>query len=219
MDREVLTGIVTACFDAGEYDRRLNLITGERGLVTVFARGARRQNSRFLSSTSPFTFGRFFVTPGQRTLRLMEADVINYFDSLKHDLSSVAYASYILEFAGFFSRENMEADDTIRLIYLSFRALESEAVEDRLVRRVFEIRTLINEGIYPGVGAGRYSGDFLKTISYIENSPVESLYTFKVSEEVMKELSDYADHLVSLHVDRPLRSEGAINLLLANEGL
>ncbi|MBQ7558119.1 MAG: DNA repair protein RecO [Lachnospiraceae bacterium] len=216
MESGVLTGVVISTAEAGEYDRRVTLITGERGLVTAFARGARRQNSRFLSSTSPFTFGRFKVNQGRNSSSIAEVDVIDHFDPLKHDLSSVAYASYLLELSGYFSQEDMEADETIRLIYMSFRALESPGLDDRLVRRVFEIRTLINEGIYPGPGNDRHSGSFYKALSHIESAPVESLYTFRVSDEVMEELSGFGDSLIRRYVDRPLKTAESISLLLAN---
>ena len=217
MDNVVLTGVVIRSAEAGEYDRRLNMITGEQGLVTVFARGARRQGSRLLSVSMPFTFGRFTVSEGRNSKRLMSAEVINYFDALKHDLSSVAYGSYILELSEYFAQENMEAGEVIRLIYQSFRALEAPSVDDRLVRRVFEIRTLINEGIYPGLEGRNCSGDLMRTLSHIETVPLEKLYTFRVSDEVLDELSDFSAGLVKRCVDRPLKSEAAIRSLLANE--
>ncbi|MCR5303446.1 MAG: DNA repair protein RecO, partial [Lachnospiraceae bacterium] len=206
MDNEILTGVVLSSADAGEYDRRLKILTGDRGIITAFARGARRQNSKLLSAATPFTFGRFSVVESGSFYRLAEADVINYFDSLKHDLSSVTYASYILELSEYFSRENVEANELIRLIYQSFRALGAESVPDPLVRRVFEIRLLINEGIYPGVEETGHSADLIKTVSHVESAPLESLYTFRVSREVQEELSDFCDRLIRRFTDRPMKS-------------
>ena len=57
-------GMIIKSEPSKEYDRRLVILTKDRGKITVFAKGARRQNNRFLATTTPFCFCDFVLFPG-----------------------------------------------------------------------------------------------------------------------------------------------------------
>lgn len=147
----ILTGMVLNAMPIGEYDKRITVLTKERGKITAFARGARRPTSQLLAATSPFSFGEFELFEGRSTYNLIKATISNYFRSLSADPSAACYGFYFLEIANYFAHENNDEKELLKLLYQTLRALEKETLDNRLVRRIFELRALLAEGEYPNL--------------------------------------------------------------------
>ncbi len=147
----VLCGIVLKAAPVGEYDKRLIVLTGERGKITVFVRGARRVNSAFLASTNPFAYGEFELFEGRNSYTACKISIRHYFRELSEDIETASYGFYFLELADYYAVENLEARDLCNLLYLSLKALSRPALSNRLVRRITELRMLVISGEYPNL--------------------------------------------------------------------
>ncbi len=203
----LLTGIILKTVPIGDYDRRVVLLTKERGKISAFAKGARRQGSRLLAATGPFCFGEFKMYEGKTAYNIMEASISNYFESLREDFEAAYMGMYFMEIADYYTRENNDERQMLKLVYQSLRALEHPGLSNELVRSIYEIKAVVVNGEYPGVPSGRqFSESALYALSYIENSSIEKLYTFTVTKEVLAELQYAAKRYRERFMNYPFKS-------------
>lgn len=150
-DKTIYTGMVLLSAPVGEYDKRLVILTRERGRITAFARGARKQNSPLLAVCNPFCYGEFEVFEGRTAVTLFKVKVESYFRELTVDPLKASYGFYFLELANFLTRENMEGQELVDLIVRALRALLKNNIPNPLVRSIVELKMLMFNGTYPDV--------------------------------------------------------------------
>lgn len=151
MNLETVTGMVLSAMPIGEYDKRLVILTRERGKISAFAKGARRTNNGFMACSQPFAFGRFTLYQGRNSYTLNGADIQNYFEELRDDIEKITYASYFCEVAAYLSYENVEAVGLLKLLYQSMKALNHPKIPKKLIQDIFEIKALTFNGEMPQV--------------------------------------------------------------------
>ena len=113
----VLTGMVLGSMPISDYDKRITILTKERGKITAFARGSRRPNSQLLAVTNPFSFGEFELFEGKSSYNLVKANIHNYFRTLTSDIESAYMGFYFLEFAEYVCHENNDESELLKLLY------------------------------------------------------------------------------------------------------
>ncbi len=146
-----VTGIVLATMPIGDYDKRLTILTLERGKITAFAKGARKQNSALLACSQPFTFGEFSLYEGRSSYNVQSVNIKNYFGELRNDMKMVYYGLYFCEFVDYMTHEGNLEVDTMKLLYQSLRALYNVNIGIDLVRYVFELKLIALSGEAPQV--------------------------------------------------------------------
>ena len=204
-DFVAVTGMVIKTIPVGEYDRSVTILTKERGKISAFAKGARRQTSRFSAAANPFSFGTFKLFVGKTSYNIMDAEISNYFEGLRADFEGAYYGIYFLEIADYYTRENNDEKEMLKLLYQSLRALSHPTLKKQLIRAVFEIKSVVINGEFPGVPeenpeenpkgtpkgtpkGRKYLDSTRYAVEYIMNTGIEKLYTFNVTDEVLGEL-------------------------------
>ncbi len=202
-----VTGMILKQTPIGEYDRRVCLLTKEKGKISAFARGARRPGNRLAAATNPFSFGMFKLYAGRDSYTLSEAEIQNYFPELMTDYVGAYYGMYFAEVADYYTRENNDEREMLKLLYQSMRALCAPALSNELVKSIFELKAIVVNGEFPGVPNDRkLEESTVYTINYIATSSIEKLYTFTVTDSVLQELRGVAKEYRKRFMDREFKS-------------
>lgn len=232
-----MTGMVLQSSTIGEFDKRVVLLTKERGRISAFAKGARRPKSHLCAGTEPFAFGEFYIYKGRDSYTIEQLEIKEYFPELRKDLDDLYLALYFCEVADYFTREGMRAKDELNLLYMSFRVLTLHTIGRDLIRRIFELKMIAIEGEAPRLfscaicekkemlhsfylkeaavlcdecAKNKKSGLVLSdtamyTMQRIIASKLDSLYSFTVSDSVMKELDEAIGKYFLLRVDKKFK--------------
>jgi len=199
-------GLVLASQPVREFDKRLTLLTREAGKLTVWASGAKKPGSPFMAGTRNFVFGSFQLSPGKSGYNLRSLKVREYFEDIALDLKNACYGSYLLELSAYIAQENLPAEEMVNLLYLSLRAILNPKLPDELVRRIFELRMLLLSGEYTEEPPRKCGEACNYAWKYILESPLQKLYTFTLTEEVLGELADNVDSLLGVMLPYSFKS-------------
>ena len=162
MNQIVLTGMVLSTAPVGEYDRRVVILTKEQGKISAFARGARRPNSPLVGAVNPFSFGEFTMYEGRSSHTIQSVKITNYFSELREDMIGAYYGFYFLEFANYYTKEQNDEREMLKLLYQTMKALTSPHIPNLLIRRIFELKAFCINGEvrrYFNVSAARREKD------------------------------------------------------------
>lgn len=237
-NQEMVTGMVLSAVPIGEFDKRLVILTKERGKIAAFAKGARRLNCALFACSQPFAFGTFQVYQGRNSYTVVGGEMSAYFGGLRENPEAAYYGFYFCEFLDFLSRENVEASESLKLLYQTLRALEKGTIPFPLIRCIFELKSIAINGEAPQmfqcVKCGTKEAGFLfspevgglvcencdngitgalyldeasvYTMQFILATPIEKLYTFHVSETVLKNLEKCLKRYLAVYVGHSFRS-------------
>lgn len=238
-----LTGMVLKATPMGEYDKRIVLLTRERGKITAFAKGARRQHSGLLAATNPFAFGEFSCFEGRSSFRLVQAEIQQYFREISEDYERAMYGFYFLELADYYGQEGNDESQLLKLLYAALRALIRQQQPVRLIRYTYELRAMVQNGEYPeafscavcgkrerlsrfslgrngflceacGPGEGRsVEASTVYAFQYIISAPLEKLFAFTVTEEVLSEIAWIMDRFRKKWIDHTFHSLEILSVL------
>ena len=214
MNNVTVTGIILKSEPIGDYDKRLVILTKERGKISAFAKGAMRPNSMNVSKTEALTFGYFDLYVGSNSYSVNKIDVKNHFDVFSKDLSITFYGTYFLEIADYYARENADNVALMRLLYKALAVIEEDPSRKDFVKTVYEAKSVMLEGEFPDYTEEREISDSAKkALSYIYSSKPENVFSFTLLDDTFAKLKIYVERVCKDTFDREFTSLSLLNVM------
>lgn len=142
-------GIIVSEMPVGENDKRLVMLTKDKGKIVVFARGARKMASPLLAGSQSFAYGDYVLYKGKSAYTMKQVSLIESFHHIRGDIELLAYGLYILEFGEYISEENIPNTDLMQLMLKSLQVLVKGVLDRDLIMRIFELKAMSYMGYTP----------------------------------------------------------------------
>ncbi len=144
-------GLVLRQRSCGENDKFLDILTDGEGLIEVFARGVKKQNSKNASVSQPFCYAKFCVNETEGRTVLNSAEPIRTFFALSSDIGKFALANYFAETVLYISTREKPNNEVLRLILNCLHFLTLGTREPLLMKATFEFRLMSEIGLIPNL--------------------------------------------------------------------
>ncbi len=153
-------GIVLRVSPAGESDLLVVLLTGDRGVVSAFAKSARRPKNKLHAGSCVFTYGNFTFFEGSSALKMTECEPLENFFDLRNDITSFAAAQYLCELTSRLAPKETSAREILRLLLNTLHFMTKPERNPLVLKSVFELRFASLSGYMPDLVACAECGEF-----------------------------------------------------------
>lgn len=145
-------GIVLSEANYSETDKILTILTYDLGKISCIAKGARRNQSRFLASSQIFAFSDLILFKGGGELyHINSAELIDSFYSLRYNLDKLDVAMECIKFVKDNTYENQNSFNILKLIINTLYIITASEKDLRQIKNVFYIKFLSILGYAPNV--------------------------------------------------------------------
>lgn len=178
-----------------EHDKMLTCFSDKFGKISVSVRGAKKSGSKFTAVAQLFCYSDMELYCSKSGIyTLKDAQLIESFYGLREDLDRLTVAGKIIKLAARVSQEQLEDSESLRLLLNSLFYLSRDGISEELIYCIYRMRLVATQGYYPDVKC-KYDGTD-KAVEYICGAPMEKLFGFTVSDDVLKELDGICDKLI-----------------------
>lgn len=159
-------GIVIKESNVGENDKYITILTAEHGTVEAYVKGARRKGSRLAASTGLFCYSSFELFKSNTRFYVDQADINQLFYDIRLDLPRLSIASYFCQIIYEIKPDTDICKDMLRLMLNSMHLLSNTKKDSRIIKAVFELRSMAISGFCPDLVACRRCSEFDKKMRF-----------------------------------------------------
>jgi len=215
------TGIILREVQYKDTSKILTILTGSEGKLTVSAHGAHRKNSKLAAVTGLLVYSEMTLLKKKERWTMTEARSIEQFIGLRDELKLLALGTYIAELTEAVSDEDSPNPELLPLCLNALYALSEKIKTPEYVKPAFELRLMVLAGFEPLLkleeksfsdgssieeGVLTLSSGALCAADYILSTEAKKLFSFKLSDNALSELSRKTEGYLLAHLDRTFRT-------------
>lgn len=156
-------GLVLKQRNIGENDRILTVLTQDRGVIEMSARGVKRMKSRLSGATQTLCYSEFCLYEGKNYFSVNSAETLYSFYDLRLDVVKLSLAAYFCDIAAFISPPAETGKGFLRFLLNTLSLLEKDKRQPALLKGIFELRVMALSGFMPDLvccsGCGCYESE------------------------------------------------------------
>ncbi len=159
------TGLIIKDKPMGDTDALLTLLTQADGVITAYAKGARRAKGKLTASTELLCYGKFRLAGQGDAIFLDAAEPIERFFALRQDVNRLALGVYFGQLAYYFNAANPDTSKELRLLLntLHFLSRPERGFSKEVLKALYEWRSVAMAGYAPRLeqcaACGKTEGD------------------------------------------------------------
>lgn len=146
-----------------EFDSVLTLLTRDCGIISAYARGARKPRGTMRVSVELLSYSCFVLFRNKDKYAVDKADLDNVFMGVRADVEKLSLAAYFCQLAAELAPREEDAQDYLRLLLNSLYLLDQNKRSCEFVKPVFELRLMAMAGYMPDLvacaGCGCYEAE------------------------------------------------------------
>ena len=224
-------GLIISEIKYGEGNKILTVLSAEHGKIQISASGIRSFKNKNSAGCSLFGYSDFILKEkhDRSIYSLSSAESIAGFYSIRNDVVKIAFAAYFCELIGEVTRQDMPADEIVKLALNTLYYLSENDMFSH-VKPVFELRLMLETGLAPNLSScmlcrttehlsyfssseggvlcngcgsvGHISCDTLAAMRYVLTADSKKIFAFTVSDGVLTELSQISEQYIISHIER-----------------
>lgn len=234
METIKLEGIIISDKPFKENSKILDIITKEKGVISVISKGCKKLKSELRSVSEKFCYASFNIVYKEGKLStLVSADVINSFKNIKKDIEKISYVNFISDLTNQVIKHSY--NESIFDIYIGALLKIEEGFSPSLITNILELKYLDFLGISPifdgccvcgkenVVTLSSYKGGFvcnnhkeadyivsqktIKIIRMLKYVDISKISKLDVSEVVRREINTFIDEYYDRYSGLYLKSK------------
>lgn len=142
-------GIVLREQTIKDFDSILTLLTKERGVITVYARGVRKPRGALRAPTELLSCSCFVLFSSKDKYTLDKADLNRLFMGIRADVEKLSLACYLCELTADAAPREESAEEVLRLLLNTLHLLDKDKRTCEQLKPIFELRLMAMMGFLP----------------------------------------------------------------------